>query len=130
CRHNEVYWSNHAYYGFGVGAARYVGGKRELNVRGLNDYIKRILSGTSPIFQSEQLAPEDRARETAVIQLRRSAGIQRATFEHPTGYDLDLLLGPKLAWHISAGLLEDVGDSVRLTRRGKCVADALVADLL
>ena len=22
CRHNEVYWANEAYYGFGVGAAR------------------------------------------------------------------------------------------------------------
>ena len=33
CRHNERYWANEAYYGFGVGAARYVGGVRELNTR-------------------------------------------------------------------------------------------------
>jgi len=26
CRHNERYWANEAYYGFGVGAARYVHG--------------------------------------------------------------------------------------------------------
>ncbi|HUR55556.1 MAG TPA: radical SAM family heme chaperone HemW, partial [Gemmataceae bacterium] len=31
CRHNERYWANEAYFGFGVGAARYVNGVRELN---------------------------------------------------------------------------------------------------
>jgi oxygen-independent coproporphyrinogen-3 oxidase len=130
CRHNEVYWANHAYYGFGVGAARYVRGKRETNVRGLNDYIKRVLSGESPTFQREQLGREERARETVVIQLRRSSGIDRAEYQRQTGYDLDFLLGSKLAGHISSGLLEDTGQSVRLTRRGKCVADALITDLL
>ena len=35
CRHNHVYWANHAYLGFGVGAARYVNGVRELNMRDL-----------------------------------------------------------------------------------------------
>ena len=24
CRHNQVYWANEAYFGFGMGAARYV----------------------------------------------------------------------------------------------------------
>jgi oxygen-independent coproporphyrinogen-3 oxidase len=130
CRHNAVYWANHAYYGFGVGAARYVGGKRELNVRGLKDYLKRVLAGESPTFQSEELGQEERARETAVIQLRRGDGIFRNDFQIQTGYDLDVLMGQKIARHAEAGLLEDSGDQVRLTRQGKCVADALVADLL
>ena len=28
CRHNRVYWENRPYYGFGMGAASYVEGKR------------------------------------------------------------------------------------------------------
>jgi oxygen-independent coproporphyrinogen-3 oxidase len=130
CRHNEVYWANYAYYGFGVGAARYVEGKRELNVRSTQDYIRRVLAGESPTFQSEELGPEDRAKETAVIQLRRCDGITRAEFQGQTGYSLKALLGEKMAWHISAGLLDDDGERVRLSRRGKCVADGIVADLL
>jgi oxygen-independent coproporphyrinogen-3 oxidase len=130
CRHNEAYWANHAYFGFGVGAARYLGGKRELNVRGLKDYLKRVLAGGSPTFQGEELGPEERARETAVIQLRRCDGIFRNEFLAQTGYALDALMGEKIARHAEAGLLEDSGDHVRLTRRGKCIADALVADLL
>ena len=27
-RHNQVYWANHPYFGFGVGAARYLDGRR------------------------------------------------------------------------------------------------------
>lgn len=130
CRHNEVYWANHAYHGLGVGAARYAMGRRELNVRGLNDYLKRVLAGASPTFQHEELDPEERARETAVIQLRRSDGIRRAAFGAQTGFDLDALLGEKMARHVASGLLEDTGLAVRLTRRGKCLADALAADLL
>ena len=45
CRHNEVYWANHAYFGFGMGAARYVRGRREVNTRDLRGYIRRALSG-------------------------------------------------------------------------------------
>ena len=130
CRHNEVYWANHAYHGFGVGAARYVDAKREINVRALNDYLRRVLAGETPTFQSEELEPEERARETAVIQLRRSDGIDRAAFRIQTGFDLDDLNGPKIAFHASSGLLDDDGQRVALTRRGKCVADALVTDLL
>ncbi len=35
CRHNQVYWANHAYFGFGQGAARYVEGVRQTTVRDL-----------------------------------------------------------------------------------------------
>ena len=55
CRHNEVYWSNEAYFGFGMGAARYVLGKRELNTRDLKTYLRRTLSGESATFQSKGL---------------------------------------------------------------------------
>ncbi len=130
CKHNEVYWANGAHYGFGMGAARYVQGKRELNVRHLNDYIKKVLAGDPPTFQSEELQPEERARETAVIQLRRSDGIERDSFLRQTGYSLDDLMGEKIAQHVANELLADDGQRVRLTRRGKCLADAVVADLL
>ena len=35
-RHNLVYWANDAYFGFGVGAARYVRGVRSVNTRELS----------------------------------------------------------------------------------------------
>jgi oxygen-independent coproporphyrinogen-3 oxidase len=130
CRHNEVYWANHAYYGFGVGAARYVDGKRELNVRNTNEYIRKVLSGESPTFQSERLEGEERARETIAIQLRRCDGIDRAAYRVQTGFDLDELVGEKIGQYVGLGLLDDRGQGIRLTREGKCLADAIVAGLL
>lgn len=130
CRHNQVYWANEAYFGFGVGAARYVNGRRELNVRDTRLYIQRVLAGATPTFQSEVLGPEERARETLALQLRRSDGIDRAAFREQTGFDLDALAGAALARHQALGLVADDGRRLRLTRQGQCVADALLTDLL
>ena len=130
CRHNETYWANEAYFGFGVGAARYVNGCRELNVRNTQDYIKRMLSGVSPTFQSERLNERDRAFETIGTQLRRSIGIERKQFELQTGFSLDSIVGERVRSLIGYGLLIDDDAAVRLTRRGKCVADSVIVDLM
>jgi oxygen-independent coproporphyrinogen-3 oxidase len=130
CRHNETYWLNHAYFGFGMGAARYVEGRRELNTRDLKTYIRRCLSGESATMQSEHLGPEERARETMAVQLRRRDGIDRMTFRDQTGFDLDALVADPLARLVEQELLEDDGSRVRLTRAGQCVADAVIEKLL
>jgi oxygen-independent coproporphyrinogen-3 oxidase len=130
CRHNQVYWANHAYFGFGVGAARYIDGVRELNTRDVSTYIRRLKAGESPTFQSECLPPRERAVETIAIQLRRAAGIERAFFRTQTGFCLDDLVGPKFQTLAELGLLCDDGRAVFLTRKGKCVADAIVEMLI
>jgi oxygen-independent coproporphyrinogen III oxidase len=130
CRHNQTYWANEAYFGFGMGAARYVLGRRELNTRDLQHYIRQALSGESVTWQSEELPPSERARETMAVQLRRTEGIDRATFRTQTGFDLDAVAGEALARHVDQGFLADDGRSVRLTRRGKYVADAVIERLL
>jgi len=128
--HNQRYWANEAYFGVGVGAARYVEGVRELNVRNTHDYIRRVLSGESPTFQSECLEPKERAFETMATQLRRMEGIHRGRYRVQTGYDLDELLGTRLTALIHQGLLLDSVQSITLTRSGKFVADGVIEDLL
>lgn len=130
CRHNQTYWANEAYFGFGMGAARYVLGRRELNTRDLQLYIRKGLSGESATWQSEELPPLERARETMAVQLRRTEGIERAAFRIQTDFDLDELAGAALRSHVDQGLLADDGCVVSLTRRGKYVADAVIARLL
>ena len=130
CRHNEVYWANHAYFGFGMGAARYVNLCREMNTRNLAAYLKRVLAEDSAVFQSETLEPRDRALETVVMQLRRGEGIDRPAFQRQTGFVLDELLGGALRQLIELELLIDNGVSVKLSRGGKCVADSVITQLL
>jgi oxygen-independent coproporphyrinogen-3 oxidase len=130
-RHNLVYWANEAYFGVGVGAARYLDGVRSVNTRDLPGYLRRIEAGEPATGPSERLAPEARARETAVLMLRRTIlGIDRGDFARRTGFDLDRLAGPALARHTAGGLLDDDGCRVRFTRDGLFLADTVLCDLL
>jgi oxygen-independent coproporphyrinogen-3 oxidase len=130
CRHNQVYWANHAYFGFGVGAARYVNGRRELNTRDTRTYIQRLLSGKPPTFQSECLPPRERAIETIAVQLRRAVGIPRREFQTQTGFDLDDLIGTKIQDLVVQDVMSDNGVAVTLTQKGKCLADAVIEILM
>lgn len=130
CRHNQVYWANESFFGFGVGAAAYLNGTRTLNIRSTADYVRKVLAGETPVFQSEKLFGEERARETLTLNLRRVAGVERDRFQKQTGYVLDDLAGAVLQRHAAAGLLEDSGSRLRLTRAGRCLADSIMTDLL
>ncbi len=129
-RHNQVYWANEAYFGAGVGAARYVRFRREINTRDLDGYIRRALAGEPVTQQSEELSPEERARETMAVQLRRAGGIDRPAFEGQTGFTLEAAAGPALPHLVDLGLLIDDGRRVYLSREGKFVADGVIERLL
>lgn len=129
-RHNQVYWANESYHGFGLGAARYVHGRREVNTRDLDAYVRKLMAGETAVQQSEELTAEERARETAVVQLRRAAGIDRQAFRQQTGFDLDALVRPAIEKNKAAGLLVDDGGRVFLSREGKFLADGVCSDML
>jgi oxygen-independent coproporphyrinogen-3 oxidase len=130
-RHNLVYWANDAYFGVGLGAARYVDAVRSVNTRDLSAYLRRIEAGEPATGPNERLEPEARARETAVLMLRRTIlGIEREDFLTRTGYDLDALLGAEISRHVAHGLLEDDGRRIRLSREGIFLADRVMCDLV
>jgi oxygen-independent coproporphyrinogen III oxidase len=140
CRHNETYWTGQPYFAAGPGAARFVAGRRETNHRSTTTYIARILAGQSPVAESEQLNPEDAARERLVFGLRRLAGIDLDRFHAETGYSARQLGGEALGRFLEQGLLEIVRpssqagssspDQLRLTRRGLLVSDAMWPEFL
>jgi oxygen-independent coproporphyrinogen-3 oxidase len=129
CLHNETYWANEAYYGFGVGAVRYVRGCREGNVRDTRQYIYRLLRGQSVTVYREQLPPWERACETLALQLRRRRGVHRLAFSEQTGVTVDALAGPAIRQMVEEGLLEEEGPVLRLSRQGLLVADAIITQL-
>ncbi len=132
CRsgHNQVYWANEAYFGAGVGAARYVRFRREINTRDLDAYLRRAVAGESVTQQSEELPPVERARETMAVQLRRAEGIDRPAFEVQTGFTVDAIAGPALPHLVEQGFLIDDGRHLYLSREGKFVADVVIERLL
>jgi oxygen-independent coproporphyrinogen-3 oxidase len=125
CRHNETYWLGREFYAAGPGAARYVNGRREVNHRSTTAYLGRLLAGQSPVAECETLEPEDRARERLVFGLRRLAGVDRSAFERETGFQMDALVGEPLCRYVAQGFLADDGQTIRLTRSGLLISDAL-----
>jgi oxygen-independent coproporphyrinogen-3 oxidase len=130
-RHNLAYWANDAYFGFGVGAARYIRGVRSVNTRDLQSYLRRVESGADPTGPSEELSAEARARETAILMLRRiKTGIDRDDFRTRTGIDVDALLGPTIERLKAEGSLDDDGRRLRLSRDGLFVGDQIFCELV
>ncbi len=130
-RHNLVYWANDAYFGFGVGAARYLRGVRSVNTRDILAYLRRIESGEFATGPREELRPEERAKETAILMLRRiQIGIERDDFQQRTGFELDALVGPIVERFTRQGCLDDDRRRVKLSRQGLFVADRIFCDLL
>jgi oxygen-independent coproporphyrinogen-3 oxidase len=131
CRHNEVYWANEAYFGFGLGAASYIEGRRQTNTRDIELYLRRLLlEGRLPTRESEMLEPTERAKETLAIQLRRAQGVSRQRFLEQTGFELDRVMSPRAADYIRMELLNDDGFSVRFTVAGRLVSDSIIEGLL
>ena len=130
CQHNLTYWANDPCFGFGTGAAAYVGGTRTLNTRELNAYIQRCISGIPPVSQSETLEPVDRAKETAIVNLRRLDGIVKEQFLRQTGFAIEDLIGDVVRRFVQYGLLEDDGKIIRFTRRGLTLSDSVFGAIL
>jgi oxygen-independent coproporphyrinogen-3 oxidase len=129
-RHNEVYWSGQEYFAVGPGAARYIGGVREMNHRSTTTYLRRVLGGESPVAESERLSPEARARELLVFGLRRMGGVSRSEFKEQTGFAIETLADDVLQKFVGLGLLMDDRERVRLSRDGLFVSDSLWPELL
>lgn len=130
CRHNQVYWTGLPYFGFGPGAAAYLNSERMTNHRSVTTWLQRVERGESPVQSSERLNPEEAAREAVMLGLRQIAGIDRAAFESKHGVDPVSLNVEAAQRFMDCGWLSVSGDRMSLTRAGRFVADAVVAEFL
>jgi putative oxygen-independent coproporphyrinogen III oxidase len=126
CRHNEGYWSGGDWWGIGPGAHSHVGGVRWWNVRHPAAYASRLAAGESPAAAREVLTDEQRLDEWVLLGSRLVDGIPVSGL-------------PSVGRRAVAGLVVDglvdgpaaVRDRhVRLTRRGRLLADTVVRRLL
>ncbi|WP_088239755.1 radical SAM family heme chaperone HemW [Calothrix rhizosoleniae] len=73
CHHNLVYWRNRPYYGFGMGAASYVTGKRFTRPRKTQEYYQWVKDGCKVDCE---VTPEDEVLlDTLMLGLRLAEGV-------------------------------------------------------
>lgn len=123
CAHNANYWANGEYLGLGVGAASYREGVRSVHTRDLESYCLASERGGTIPGEDEQLAGSERAGEAAMLALRTSEGVDVAAFAERYHLDFHEFYRPVIAEMRAAGALEVTPERVRLTRRGRFVAN-------
>jgi oxygen-independent coproporphyrinogen-3 oxidase len=88
CEHNVNYWDRGEYYGAGLGAHSFAGGKRLFNTRNIHRYIQLLSEDKSPVAGVEDV-PEDRAiSEALFLGLRKTEGIRLEKFYRSYGVDV------------------------------------------
>src|SRR5579875_51902 len=107
CRHNENYWAQGDYLGFGPAAHSHLGGRRFHNVVSLDRYLERLAAGRSPVAAEVRRSDAERELERLELALRTRAGVEAAELRD------DPAIGH---------LVERRGDRVVLTRAGRLLA--------
>jgi putative oxygen-independent coproporphyrinogen III oxidase len=124
CRHNLLYWTGGDWWGIGPGAHSHVGGTRWWNVKHPAAYAARLTADRSPGQGREILTKRQRRLERVLLLTRLAEGCP-LTELGPAGL-------AAAATAADDGLAEKEelrAGRVVLTRRGRLLADGVVADL-
>jgi oxygen-independent coproporphyrinogen-3 oxidase len=114
--HNFGYWNGDDYLGIGPSAFSTVGTRRWQNVPDSAAYMARIGACGGAVSFEETIAEKTRAGETLAFGLRTERGIAA---QAAAPWEAELVEMRAL------GLLETDGGRLRLTRRGKLLADSV-----
>jgi oxygen-independent coproporphyrinogen-3 oxidase len=116
CRHNELYWAQGDYLGFGCAAHSHRQGRRWWNVRTPDRYIETVAAGESTEASFELLDPQHRHVEGLRLALRTNVGVP-----------VDALSDEDRA--LLEPLLEEAGGRLHLTVDGRLLANEVAVRL-
>lgn len=121
CRHNIAYWEGADYLGLGPSAWSTVGDRRWQNLADTAAYVRAVQAGVRPLGADEIVSQATRQAERLAFGLRMNEGISTSRLPVDQALVADLR---------REGLLEDHGPRVRLTARGRLLADEIAATLM
>lgn len=115
-RHNTHYWQYGEYIGLGSSAASYHAGVRFQNTADLQEYIRRIESGQSPVSFREKLEGKEKEGEKLMLAFRRLDGVELSA-------EQQVFFGKEIEKHLKSGLLLQEGKKVKLSNEGLFLAN-------
>lgn len=118
CRHNIHYWQSDNWWGIGPGAHSHINGVRWWNEKLPRIWTEKLNAGVSPANAREILDSNTIAIENIMLQMRLASGM-----------DLQLLNKSKVHQLEADGLIDVVNGAVRLTFRGRLLADRVIDQL-
>jgi oxygen-independent coproporphyrinogen III oxidase len=130
-RHNQIYWQNGHYLGFGAGAHSYIDRLRGSNVRLPSSYIEAVNAGRRPLAMAETIDDATAMGESMMLGLRLLVdGVSTSDFETRHGQKLMDVYAEQIERFVSIGMLESCNERVRLTGRGMLLANDVCAEFL
>jgi putative oxygen-independent coproporphyrinogen III oxidase len=130
CRHNQIYWRNEPYLGFGISAAYYMDGARWTNVGNPRVYEERAAAGSSCIQSEERLTGARAAGEAVMLGLRTLDGVNLDELSVHYGLDLRRHFDGAIRRMTGYGLLEETDNRLRLTRPGLLLSNNVFCEFL
>ncbi|MDM3857502.1 MAG: radical SAM family heme chaperone HemW [Aphanizomenon gracile PMC649.10] len=113
CRHNRVYWQNRPYYGFGMGAASYIHGKRFTRPRKTQEYYQWLKNGA--VIDCEVTPKADVLLETLMLGLRLAEGVSLNSLAVNFGNHQVEKIQSCLQPYFAQGWVKIVGDRLRFS---------------
>jgi oxygen-independent coproporphyrinogen-3 oxidase len=130
CLHNLNTWRMHEWVGLGPSAASQHAGWRGANVADLEKWSAQVAAGGRMTEQRVQLTPALLAEDALIFGLRMNEGVNLAALR-TRWPNAPWAMAGALADRLAAeGLAERKGDALRLTPRGRLLADAVGAEIL
>jgi oxygen-independent coproporphyrinogen-3 oxidase len=113
CQHNRVYWQNRPYYGFGMGAASYIQGKRFTRPRKTQEYYQWLKNGA--VIDCEITLETDVLLETLMLGLRLAEGVSLNSLATNFGNHQVERIQSCLQPYFDQGWVKIVGDRLRFS---------------
>ncbi len=145
CRHNLVYWRNGDWLGVGPGAHSHLDGVRFADVYSPAQYIRlvdevaaislpsderELVRALPQVTFIDEQTPELQMADTAILALRLDEGLDVAAFEKRFSTTIEAAYGPQLAELTSLGFIHRANGRLRLTNRGRYLANEVFVRLL
>jgi putative oxygen-independent coproporphyrinogen III oxidase len=126
--HNSGYWSGADYLGLGPSAVSTIGRRRFENPRYMDEYDAYVRGGLVGV-DHELLSDQDRLKETVMLALRTSKGLDLKDFRRRAGYDL-LKRQERLITALHRENLIRISHAfLRLTKNGMLVSNVIIRRL-
>jgi oxygen-independent coproporphyrinogen-3 oxidase len=130
CLHNLNTWRMHEWVGLGPSAASQYAGWRGGNVADLDQWIAHVDHGRRMTEDRVALTPELLAEDALIFGLRMNAGVDLGAWRARAPRAPWAAIEDTLATLAAGELLQREGSAVRLTPRGRLVADAVGAEIM
>lgn len=121
--HNRFYWRNQDTLGLGAGAWSFVDGERSGRLKQPQAYIDALAAGRDPRVERERLTGREARGEAALLALRMNEGLDLAAWQSRHGVSLESEFGAGLRKPRQAGCLDESEGRLRLSPRGRLLAN-------